>query len=72
METSKKIEMLEEMLEVDAGTITPDMSLDDIGEWDSMASLSFIVLMDEEFGKVINGEDIKKLKTVQDLLNIME
>lgn len=72
METSKKIEMLEEMLEVDAGTITSDMSLDDIGEWDSMAALSFIVLMDEEFGKEINGEDIKKLKTVQDLLNIME
>ena len=72
METSKKIELLEEMLEVDAGTITPDMSLDDIGEWDSMAALSFIVLMDEEFGKEINGEDIKKLKTVQDLLNIME
>lgn len=72
METSKKIELLEEMLEVDAGTITSDMSLDDIGEWDSMAALSFIVLMDEEFGKEINGEDIKKLKTVQDLLNIME
>lgn len=72
METSKKIEMLEEMLEVDAGTITSDMSLDDIGEWDSMAALSFIVLMDEEFGKEINGEDIKKLKTVQDLLDIME
>lgn len=72
METSKKIALLEEMLEVDAGTITSDMSLDDIGEWDSMAALSFIVLMDEEFGKEINGEDIKKLKTVQDLLNIME
>lgn len=72
METSKKIEMLEEMLEVDAGAITPNMSLDDISEWDSMAALSFIVLMDEEFGKEINGEDIKKLKTVQDLLNIME
>ena len=71
METSKKIEMLEDMLELDAGSLTPDMNLEDIDEWDSMASLSFIVLMDEEFGKEITGEDIKKLKTVQDVLDIM-
>lgn len=71
METSKKIEMLEDMLELDAGSLTPDMNLEDIDEWDSMASLSFIVLMDEEFGKEIKGEDIKKLKTVQDVLDIM-
>lgn len=72
METSKKIEMLEDMLELDAGTLTPDMALEGIDEWDSMAALSFIVLMDEEFGKTINGEDIKKLKTIQDVLDIME
>lgn len=72
MDTSKKIEMLEDMLELDAGTLTPDMVLEDIDEWDSMAALSFIVLIDEEFGKTINGEDIKKLKTIQDVLDIME
>jgi len=72
METSKKLELLEEMLELDAGTLQPDMELDGIDEWDSMASLMFIVLMDEQFGKAINGEDIKKLATIQDVLDIME
>ena len=71
METSKKLEMLEEMLELDAGTLEPDMELDGVDGWDSMASLMFIVLMDEQFGKEVNGEDIKKLTTVQDILDIM-
>ncbi len=71
METSKKLEMLEEMLELDAGTLEPDMELDSVDGWDSMASLMFIVLMDEQFGKEVNGEDIKKLTTVQDILDIM-
>lgn len=72
METGKKLELLEEMLELDAGVLQPDMELADIVEWDSMASLMFIVLMDEQFGKSINGEDIKKLATIQDVLDIME
>ncbi len=71
METSKKLEMLEEMLELDAGTLEPAMELDDVDGWDSMASLMFIVLMDEQFGKEVNGEDIKKFTTVQDILDIM-
>ena len=71
METSKKIELLEDMFEVEAGTLTPDMNLCDIDQWDSMASLSLILLLDEQFGKEINGEDIKKLSTIQDILNMM-
>lgn len=72
MEMSKKLELLEEMLELGAGELSADMELRDVDGWDSMASLMFIVLMDEQFGKEINGADIQKLATVQDLLDIME
>lgn len=71
MELSSKIELLEDMLELDAGSLTPEMALSDIEEWDSMAALSLIVLMDEEFGKTISGQDIKKLASIQDILDIM-
>ena len=39
---------------------------------EDMLALSLIVLMDEEFGKEINGSDIKKLSTVQDILDLMD
>lgn len=72
MSTEEKIAMLEEAFEMDEGSLTPDMQLADIDEFDSIAKLSLIVLMDDEFGKTIKSDDIKALVTVQDILDIME
>lgn len=38
-------------------------------EWSSLAYLSIIAFMDEEYGVQIEEEDFKQLKTVQDLYN---
>ena len=67
----EKIGLLLEMMELDEGTISADTMLTDIKEWDSMAMLSFIVLMDEEFSKKLSGKQIKEFKTIQDLLDFM-
>ena len=72
MSTEEKIAMLQEAFEMDEGSLTPDMQLADIDEFDSIAKLSLIVLMDDEFGKTIKSDDIKALVTVQDILDIME
>ena len=72
MEDSKKIELLEDLFEVDEGTLTPDTALDDLDEWDSMAALSLIVMIDEECGKRINGDDVKKFITIKDIMDVME
>lgn len=72
MTTEEKIAMLEETFEMDEGSLTPDMALADIDEFDSIAKLSLIVLMDDEFGKTIKSDDIKALETVQDILDMME
>ncbi|NBJ92675.1 phosphopantetheine-binding protein [Parablautia muri] len=71
MEKEKKMELLEEMLEMDAGTLREDMILSEMDEWDSLSMLSLIVLIDEEFGKTIDSTDIRKLVTVKDILDIM-
>jgi len=72
MTTEKKIEMLEEMMELEAGTLKPETVLSTLEEWDSIALISFIALIDDEFDKVINGSLIKEQKTVADLLALME
>lgn len=72
MTEKEKLELLEDMLEVDEGSLASDMNLDDIDEFDSMAVLSLIVLFEDEFGKKITGKEIKSYTTVADILNAME
>jgi acyl carrier protein len=71
MTNEEKIAMLEDMLELDGGSLTPEMELSSIEEYDSMAKLSLIVLMDDEFSKKLTGEQIREFKTVQDILDFM-
>lgn len=72
MEIKKKLELLEEMMELDEGTLNGDEVLEDLEDWDSMTALSFILLLSDEFDKTITGADIKKLHTVQDMMALME
>jgi len=72
MTQEEKIALLEDMLELDGGSLTPEMELASIDEYDSMAKLSLIVLMDEECGKKLTGEQIREFKTVGDILAFME
>ena len=72
MTQEEKIALLEDMLELDGGTLKPETVLADIDEYDSMAKLSLIVLMDDEFGKKLTGEQIRVFKTVQNILDFME
>ena len=72
MENKRKLELLEEMLELEERALNEDTLLDSIDEWDSVAALSLIVLLDEEFEKTITGKQIKEFKTIGDILKIME
>ena len=71
MTNEEKIALLEDMLELDGGTLKPETVLADVEEYDSMAKLSLIVMMDEECGKKLTGEKIREFKTVQDVLDFI-
>lgn len=71
MTQEEKIALLEDMLELDGNTLTPETELAAIDEYDSMAKLSLIVLMDEECGKKLTGEQIRAFKTVQNVIDFM-
>lgn len=43
MTEREKLALLEDMLELDEGTLTMDTALTDVDEYDSMAKLSLIV-----------------------------
>ena len=72
MSEQEKIAMLEDTLEIDEGTLTPETELADVDEYDSMAKLSLIVMMDDEFGVKLTGAMIKEFVTVGDILKLMD
>lgn len=72
MTKAEKMEKLAEILDLEVDEIDENGVLEDIDEWDSVARLSFIAMMDEEFGKAVKGSQVRGFVTVQDVLNAME
>lgn len=71
MDIKKKFALLEEVMDLEEGMLTEETVLDDLAEWDSMSKLSFIVMMEDEFDKKVNAEQVRNFKTVQDMLDCM-
>lgn len=72
MTNQEKLAALEDMMELDAGTLRPETRLDALEEWDSLSALSFVVLLGDEFGRRISGREVRGLETVGDMLPFME
>lgn len=68
-ETASKItSIIAEKLHVDAATINPQSTLQDLGA-DSLDMVDIIMKIEEEFGIEINDEDAEGLANVQDVIN---
>lgn len=65
----KFIELFKETLEMEDGEINVDTRFRELEQWDSLAFLSVIAMIDEEYDVVIEGNDFKKLNTVGELIN---
>lgn len=72
MELSQKMELVAELLELETSDFTPQTLLDDLEEWDSLAAISYVVMMDEKFGVVAKPKDVQNFKTIQDILDSMK
>jgi len=71
MTNKEKLKLIEETLELEADSLNEETNLEDIPKYDSMARLTLIVLCDDEFGKLLSGEQIKKFVKVKDILDFM-
>ena len=72
MELKEKLALIEEVLDVEEGSLKPETLLADVDEWDSIAALSLIVMLDEQFEKTVSGAQIKALESINDILAYME
>jgi len=63
----KFLESLSEVFEID--DIKPEDEFREYEEWDSMAYLSLIAMIDENYDIVISTEEFEKLNKVIDIYN---
>lgn len=64
------VALLEEMLEVDAGSLSGDEPLSEL-PWDSLAVVSFIALVDEHLGVAVSPQALSKAQHLNDVLALV-
>ena len=67
----KFLDLLKEILEIEDRELSMTDNFREYPEWDSLAYLSVIAMLDEEYGIQIEGSEFKKLKTLGDLFSVV-
>lgn len=60
----KVIKLIEESMEIDAGTLRIDQPLD----WDSIALITFMSMTEEQLDKTLSASRLSKCVTVNDVV----
>ena len=71
MDTAKFISEIENLLEVDPGSLTLDTQLPETGKWDSLAFVSFLAIADSQYSAKVAPAELRKCLTVEDLLKLV-
>lgn len=69
MDTTQFIASFADAIEIeDASTLAEATEFRNLDEWDSLAYLNIIAMLDEEYEVQIEGAEFKKLKTIGDII----
>jgi acyl carrier protein len=63
--------LLDELLELEPGTVKGSETLDSLESWNSLAVISFMALVDEHFGVSLQLRQIAACTTVADLTGLL-
>ena len=64
------IEKFKEALDI-KGEFDINVELEEFKEWDSMGYISVMSMLDEEYGKEVNANQLKDCKTLADLYKLV-
>jgi len=62
---------IEELLEVDAGSLTATVDLTSLEQWDSLAFVSFLAMADSNYGAKVAPTELRACKTIGDLMKLV-
>jgi len=69
MTQEEKLELLEEVLDMDKEDIDVTMNLEEMDEWDSLSKLGLMAEVKTRLNKRLTVEEVQKFKTVQDIID---
>lgn len=72
MNITEKLNILKDLLDIDQDILSEETELDQLIEWDSIASITTIAMFDSLFGKEVTPEEVKGFKTIKDITDRME
>lgn len=72
MTIEEKIEMLEDVMDLDEGELKLDSVLAEFEEWDSLSKLSLIAMAKQDFGLVLTTDVIRTFNTVKDICDYLK
>lgn len=67
MSLQDKIDLLEEIMDLDEGVLSENSVLEDIDEWDSLATLALTMEIKKRYGHNLTTDILKSFKTVGDI-----
>lgn len=68
----KFFDLLKEAIEIEDHDVNMGDQFREYSEWSSLAYLSVIAMLDEEYDVQIEEAEFKKLRTVADLYNVIQ
>ena len=71
MDENKFLAVMEELLEVDEGSLNCATSLESTEKWDSLAFVSFLAVADSNYGVNVAPKDLQQCKTIRDLMRLV-
>lgn len=67
-----KEEFVQELIEIlENEDVNENTAFRELDEWDSLAALSTISMVDDEFGVTINNKDLRSVETVGELYDMI-
>lgn len=67
----KFLDLVKEVFEIEDRELQLSDNFRDFDEWDSLANLSLIAMLDEEYGIVIDTSEFKNMTTLQEIFNAL-
>ena len=72
MELKEKMELLEEIMDVEEGTLAPETKLAEVDEWDSLSKPALMAEVKKRVNRRLSTEEILNFKTVQDIIDYLQ
>lgn len=68
MNRSQFLRQLDELLELEPGTLKGDEALEGLEGWGSLALLGYMAIVNENFGLIVSPGEVSSCSTVDDLM----